>query len=344
MDSKLISFESPILEAIAIIQSSKFKIALVLDRAEKLIGTVTDGDVRRALLAGKSLSDPVSLAMNSNPVYLSQGEISSLSERDTHGLQFVPIVNEYFKPIAIYESSLSNEKHQNDVILMAGGKGTRLLPHTRNIPKPLVEIDGVPLIDSLIIRFASQGFLRIRISVGHMAEQIIDHLGDGSKLGVQITYLHENEPLGTAGALGELKGKLGKSTVVANADLFTSCDFRSMLNFHESLGGGLTIGLRDYSHQVPFGVVEIQNTAIVGLVEKPSIVQKVAAGIYCLSPAVVDSIEKGQYLDMPALAGKLISTGEAQVNGFPIHEQWDDVGRPEDLMRLRAQQGGKIAP
>jgi dTDP-glucose pyrophosphorylase len=342
LDSDFVSPELTILDAIAIIQKSEFKIALVVDTEKKLIGTVTDGDVRRALLAGNSLGGSVSGAMNKNPVFLYRGEINSRVSRETAGLQHIPVVDDNFKPVAMYEVSRENPIISNEVVLMAGGKGTRLMPHTQFTPKPLVEIDGVPLISALIGKFASQGFKRINISVGHMAKQIMDRIGNGSKLGVEVNYLHELQPLGTAGALGELKSKVSESIVVANADLVTSCDFRSMLNFHESLGGGFTVGMREYSHQVPFGVVDIKNTTIVRLVEKPSIVKQVAAGIYCLSPSIIELIQMGEYLDMPSLASRVINSGNHQVNGFPIHEQWDDVGRPEDLMRLRSQKSDTL--
>ena len=339
LDSSPILFSEDIMSAISVIQKSEFKLALVVDGDRRFTGTVTDGDVRRALLAGKVLTDPVTSAMNANPIYLQDDKLSSRQKREMEDVQHIPVLDENFMPIGMYELTAAQDSCDNEILLMAGGKGTRLLPHTRDIPKPLVEINGMPLIEHLIVNFLSQGFKKFHISVGHMAEKIVDYLGDGSRLGVEIEFIHEEQPLGTAGALGALRGKLNKSIIVANADLYTSCDFRSLLNFHESLGGGLTIGLREYTHQVPFGVVDIVSTNIVGIKEKPRITQQVAAGIYCISPDIVDSLSVGSYLDMPSVVSNLISSGEHPVNGFPIHEEWEDVGRPADLLRLRAKNG-----
>ena len=338
LDSEPVDLTKPLLEAISVIQKSAYKLALVVDSEKKLVGTVTDGDVRRALLARHEVSESVTVAMNPNPVFLMHGYIGSRLERETRGLSYIPVLDSNSVPIGIHQISPDLEKIENQVILIAGGKGTRLLPHTKDIPKPLVEINGVPIIESLISTLASQGFRRMKVSVGHMAQQIVDRLRDGSHLGVEIEYLHEDQPLGTAGALGALKGKLSKSFIVANADLQTSCDFGSLLRFHESLGGGLTVGMREYIHQIPFGVIEISQTRITGLTEKPRITQLIAAGIYCVSPEVLNYVAQGEPLDMPNLITRLIDSGESQINGFPIHEEWEDVGRPSDLLRLRGHE------
>ena len=322
-----------LLDSIRALQESPNQFVVVVDNHGTLEGTITDGDVRRALLKGVSFQDPLRLVMNSNPVYLDSSS-GKLSNPEAPVSQ-VPVVDISMKVIGVktLDGMLRNRK--NKVVLMAGGKGTRLMPYTQTTPKPLVEIHGKALIEMLIERFVACGFSEFLISVNHLAEQIMERLGDGSQFGASIEYIRETVPLGTAGALALYQGDFEIPLVVANADLVTACDFGALLDFHNNEGATLTVATRPYSHSVPFGVVEISNDQVVNLSEKPTWTAQVAAGIYCISPSSLSLIQKNSPMDMPELVLKLISKSPGAVSAFPIHEKWHDVGRPEDLENLR---------
>lgn len=344
LDSMPLLEEAKIIDAISVIQKSSFKLALVVGPTGQLLGTITDGDVRRSLLRNISISDSVAACMNQEPIYFRLSDVQSEDIILSLDVNFVPVLDEDSRPVGFFRNpnrkSLLREGRA--ALLMAGGKGTRLLPHTKDIPKPLVEVNGTPLIIRLIEQLAKSGILEIYVSVAHMAEKIITKLGDGSNWGVNLNFVRENAPLGTAGALSLLPKALNKNLLVINSDVYTSCDFLALVNFHESLGGGLTVGLRNYHHQIPFGVVEVLENKVRSISEKPYLNYQVAAGIYCISPGIYAALSRNQFLEMPVLIETLIRQQPEKVNGFPIHEQWEDVGRPEDLMRLRVQNEGII--
>jgi NDP-sugar pyrophosphorylase family protein len=223
---------------------------------------------------------------------------------------------------------------------MAGGIGSRLLPLTADTPKPLIEIGGIPMIEILISRLAKQGFSNFFVAINHLGWQIEERLGTGEELGVNVQYLKEENTLGTAGALGLLRGAVDEPFLVANADLVTSCDFRALLDFHVASKSSATLGLREYVHEVPFGVVKLQGAHVANFEEKPLIREFVAAGIYCFDPSVIGTLHPPQHLDMPDLIGRLIEVESLNVAGFPIHEQWDDVGQLKDLERVRSHWKG----
>lgn len=341
LTSEIISEDSSILEAIAVIQSSPYKMALIVNQLGELKGTVTDGDLRRALLRGLTLDSSVLDALNPNPVVFSDGSFSARGER-LLGIRFAPVLDKSGRPVGMCAVDVHQGSFDNAVLLLAGGKGTRLMPYTRDVPKPLVEFAGKPMIEHVITHFKNQGFQKFFISVNHMADQIEGYLKRGESLDVEIEYLHEQEPLGTAGPMGFLVGRLGETLVVSNADIVTNCDFGAMLDFHTSLDAQLTVGLREYSFQVPFGVIEMSGTNVMSVREKPVVKSQVAAGIYCVSPEVVDTIRPNVPLDMPNLITNVIVDRLESVHGFPIHETWRDVGRPEDLEQLRQQVEGKL--
>ena len=226
----LCSHLANLMGAISALQSSPKQFVLVVDLDGKLLGTVTDGDVRRALLRGLNLESPIVEVMNPNPFFAlqSSGVVPELGS----SVGLLPILDGEMRPVAIVQASEARKKLPNPVLLMAGGRGTRLMPYTRDTPKPLVEIHGKALIEMLIENFASHGFSRFMISVNHMAEQITGRLKDGSRYGVEIEYVHEIEPLGTAGALGLIRDRVDSTVLVANADLVTGCDFNALLDFH----------------------------------------------------------------------------------------------------------------
>lgn len=335
MDGYLATRDITVIGAIEALQKSPRQFVLVVDEAGALVGSVTDGDIRRALLKGLGFEAPITAVMNSNPVYLfeSTGEIS----RPGVDVELLPVVDDAMRPLRFRSAKQSSPRLSAPVLLMAGGLGTRLLPYTRDTPKPLVEIHGKSLIEMLIERFRSCGFNNFFISVNHMADQITQRLQDGSRLGVDIDYVFESNPLGTAGALGLVRDKVDGNVLLANADVVTGCDFSAFLRFHEESGASLTVATRPYSHQVPFGVVETDDVRVTRVVEKPTWSSQVSAGIYAISRPALDLITETKKLDMPELISLVMHDSPSGVAAFPIHERWHDVGRPEELEMLRSQ-------
>jgi len=324
-----------LVEVISAIQLSNEKLCLIVNDSAELVGTVTDGDVRRAILNGAQLNAEAVEAMNKSPQIISETELGRGGVRAKNQVEYVVVLDELRRPAGLFRSGGVRETKNIPVVLMAGGRGSRLLPLTKGIPKPLVEIGGIPMIEILISRMAHQGFVDFFISVNHFGLQIEERLGSGERLGVHISYLRENHPLGTAGALALLAGQIDGPFLVANSDLVTTCDFTSLFEFHSDSKANVTVGVREYLHQIPFGVAKIQQGLITDLVEKPVLREFVSAGIYCLDARVILEVREDEYLDMPDLVARLIRETSTKVVGFPIHETWDDVGQLADLERVR---------
>lgn len=328
--------DSPLRESVEKLQASRVKLILVLNDNGELVGTISDGDIRRALLREVSLTDSSSEAMNTDP-YFATEEDSPLAGNYPHTV--VPVVDKSKIPVRVLSLSDRAPDLENLVVLMAGGKGRRLLPYTKNLPKPLVEVGGQTLIEGLMRHFMRHGFKNFLISVNHFADQIVSRIGDGSNLGASVDYVRESKPLGTAGALGLIEGPLKSDIIIANADLITTCDIAAMLDFHQSTDSNITIAMREYVHEVPFGVLQLDGPRVVNLREKPIWSGMVSAGIYCLSPRTLARLEPDNFLDMTDLISDELEINPEKISGFPMHETWSDVGRPEDLEELRREAG-----
>jgi NDP-sugar pyrophosphorylase family protein len=224
----------------------------------------------------------------------------------------------------------------NAVVLVAGGTGNRLRPLTENTPKPLLNVGGRPLIDSIIDRFVEQGFRKFFLSVNYKAEMFEQHCGDGRRWGASISYIHEDRPLGTAGALGLINAPIEDPVLVMNADVLTKVDFRQMLIFHAEHQASATMAVREYGLQVPFGVVHTEGSRITGIDEKPEHSFFVNAGIYVLGPEALRQIRPQEPLDMPELFERLIGASK-QTAAYPVCEYWIDVGRHDDFARANAE-------
>jgi dTDP-glucose pyrophosphorylase len=347
LESVLVSLDDSMQTAIARIDNSGLKIAIVLDAERHLLGIVTDGDIRRALLAGQDLGAPVEKFMNVAPKTALEGtDWSNLLERMRHEqILHLPIVNANgkFRDLA-YLPFLEAPHHQdNEVVIMAGGLGSRLRPLTEKIPKPLIPVGGRPLIDTIVARLVSQGLTRITLCVNYLGEMLEDHLGDGSKYGARVTFVHENKRLGTAGALSLLPKRPAKPFFVINGDILTTVDFDAMRDFHSQVGANATMGVNTFHYEVPYGVVEIEDWKITGLLEKPRYSHRVNAGVYLLDPQILDLVPSEEFFDMTSLFDRIIDDGLASA-AFPIREQWLDVGRPEDLHRANRTIDDFIVP
>ncbi len=321
-------------DAANLLDRSGLKVALVVEHDMTLMGIVTDGDIRRAILKGSGLDTPVSEIMTRNPrLATADTERSLLIDRLRHEqILHLPIVDDAMRVVDLaYLPELEKlPNYHNTVVIMAGGLGKRLLPITKNIPKPMVEVGGQPLIRTNIDMLISQGFVNITISLNHLGEIIEDYLGDGAQFGAMITYVRETKRLGTGGAL-TLIDKPTEPFVVMNGDILTSVDLSAMLAFHTDGNAHATMAVNKHRYSVPFGVVQLKdNSRIAKLREKPDYDLFVNAGIYVLSPDVLDLVPLDTYFDMPSLFEILIERGDETL-AFPIREHWHDVGQPDDL-------------
>jgi len=334
--STTLTNDSTILEALNAIEteSESIKIAIVLDSEEKVVGTITDGDIRRALLKGLTLESTIDTIYHKNPTLgnINEPQEKIIQKAISKQLYQIPIVDNDGRLICIENLStlLKVKNKRNRVILMAGGLGTRLRPLTEDTPKPLLKVGNKPILETIIENFAKYGFVNITISVNYKADMIKEYFGDGNQLGVNIDYIEETQRLGTAGALALIKDKPKEPFFVMNGDLLTNVNFGHMLDFHSKENSIATMGVREYDFQVPYGVIKTKGSAITSIEEKPVHKFFVNAGIYTLSPKVFDFIPQNTFFDMPTLFEKLIEADLKSIS-FPLHEYWLDIGRISDF-------------
>jgi len=328
-----LSVSSTIKEALQIIDSGAVKFAIVVDCDDKLIGTLTDGDIRRAILDGKSLDTSIDGVYFKEPTIVSvnntKEEIIQLCT--TKNIYQIPVVDHDGRVVAIdiLDELLRPDIHSNRVILMVGGLGNRLRPLTEITPKPMLHVGGKPILQTIIEKFVSYGFVKITMCVGYKSNIIQKYFGDGSQFGASIEYILEDKRMGTAGALSLLSNKPDDSFFVMNGDLLTNVNFEHLLEFHMANSSTATMCVREYDFQVPYGVVSVENSKILAIEEKP--VQKffVSAGIYMLDPKCIDLIPKNEFYDMPTLFEKIIELNSNAIS-FPLREYWLDIGRIEE--------------
>jgi dTDP-glucose pyrophosphorylase len=313
--------------------------ALVVDADDRLLGTVSDGDIRRGLLGTANLEDPIETIMHRNPTTVREGadreEIISLLQ--SLELRHMPVLGEGRRVLALHTLSdlLKPIERDNLVVIMAGGRGERLRPLTESVPKPMLPVGGRPILEIILSQFARQGFCRFALSVNYRAEVIEQYFGDGSKFGVQVEYLREPSRLGTAGSLRLLRSAERRPMLVINGDILTKIDMGALLAFHSSHDAIATMCVREHEYVVPFGVVRTTGVDIEGFEEKPSVRWSINAGVYVLEPSAVASIPDGQYFDMPSLFESLRAR-EARCVAYAVRDYWLDVGRPDDFHRANA--------
>ena len=332
---------TPLEAAIAILDKGAKRIVLVIDENERLLGTLTDGDVRRALLRHQPLTTPISEVMCASPQVAqfdwSREKILAMME-STRLLQ-LPVIdpNGYVVGLETLHDLLDVRKVDNPVFLMAGGFGKRLYPLTQDCPKPMLKVGDKPILELILQSLVDAGFHRFYISTHYLPEIIRNHFGDGSRWNVNIQYVHEDEPLGTGGALGLLPpGEVQLPMILMNGDLLTRIDYRSLLEFHLRHMGAATLCVREYESQVPYGVIQCEGHRITQIVEKPIQRFFISAGIYVLSPELIQRVAAGQRIDMPTLLEQEITAGR-DVNMFPLHEYWLDIGRMDDFRKAQEE-------
>lgn len=336
-----VSPESSIIEAINTIEKGHAQIVLVVDAEYRLLGTVTDGDVRRAILQQIEITAPVNTIMNTNFRFANKPykrvDLLAVMKRDK--IHQLPIITESgrLEDLLLLEDILSSRNKDNPVVIMAGGKGKRMLPYTESCPKPMLHVQGKPMLQILIEQSISYGFRKFYISVNYKKEVIMEYFRDGSDLGVSIEYLIEDIPLGTAGSLKLLPHDIKNPFLVLNGDVLTRLDHEALLNYHsEAAHGGATMCVREHTVDIPFGVVTSKNEQLDQIIEKPTYKFLVNAGVYVIDPGCLDLIKRSVATDMPAFLD-LIKDSNRQVMVCPIHEYWIDVGRPEALSQVNSE-------
>lgn len=336
----LVNETTSIKETLKIIDEGTFRIAIVVDSNKKLLGTINDGDIRRALLNGQDLENTIENVYYKTPTIcnVNDSKETIIKKAILNKVYQIPIVDNNHKFIDIEDLAtlLENKTKKNKVVLMAGGLGTRLQPLTNDTPKPLLKVGPKPIIQTIVENFVDYGFTDIIISVNYKAEMIKEYFKDGKEFNANITYIEENKRMGTAGALSLIKTNIDEPFFVMNADLLTNVNFSHLLDFHIQGNSKATMCVREYDFQVPYGVIETNNEKITSIVEKPVHKFFVNAGIYLLSPSILKEIPKNEFFDMPTLFEKLISLNE-NVLSFPIHEYWLDIGKMDDFKRAQIE-------
>lgn len=322
-------------EALLKLDKEALRIILIVSDNGILLGTLTDGDLRRAVLKNTPLTTSVSKVMNSNPkTALNTSTKSHILEiLKINKILHLPLVDRdgYVTDLVSLQDLIEDYRYENPVFLMAGGFGTRLSPLTDNCPKPMLSIGGKPILEHILYNLANAGFYRFFISTHYLGSMIKKHFGDGDKWGVKITYIDESKPLGTAGALGLLpKDEIDYPLILMNGDIITSLNFSNLLEFHNSQNSIATMCVREYEHHVPYGVIINEGSQIKSVKEKPTYQYFINAGIYLLEPALIKSIPPNLNIDMPKLIEQQINAGE-KVDMFPIYENWKDVGSKRDF-------------
>ena len=341
--------DKTIIDAIKIIDYASLQIVLVVDEGDTLLGTVTDGDIRRAILNGISLEESVTKIMNTKPTIVPQGTsrdemLALMTARKIHQLPVLDTAGHIVDLMQLDELAKDEVKTDESVddvwvVLMLGGMGTRLMPLTHDIPKPMIEIGGKPLLETIIKNFKAHGLKNFYFSVNYKSEVIKDYFGNGEKFGVNITYLHEEKRMGTAGALSLLPGRPTGPLIIMNGDILTTSNFKQLVSFHRQNQAAATMCVREYQQQVPYGVVTTTGTKLDSIVEKPSQTYFVNAGIYVLDAEVLDYVPKDQYFDMPELFTAMEKDGKDSTV-FPVREYWLDIGNLHDLERGRDEYAG----
>ena len=324
-------------------------IALVVDEDRRLLGTVTDGDIRRAILAGTDLDRPVETLLEGRPPGYTEPLTAGVGTPDARLLQLmadsslrhIPLVNGtgQVEDIAVLGDLIRDYESPITAVIMAGGYGTRLRPLTENVPKPMLPVGDKPLLEHTIEQLHGAGIRRLNITTHYKGHVIEEHFGDGSDFGVSIQYVDEERPLGTAGALG-LMERSDEPVLVINGDIVTKVDLQAMVDFHRENRAAMTVAVRSHEFRVPYGLVETRGVEITAVAEKPVLRSFIIAGIYLLGPEVRSYIPAGEPCDMSDLIALLLADGRSVVS-FPVHEYWMDIGRPEDYSRAQADANGE---
>ncbi len=337
-EKALLPVDATLQHAINSLNETSFQIAIIVTSDRILIGTLTDGDIRRGLLQGIDMGSSIEQIINRDPLVAPPelGRASVLQLMQSNRIHQLPIVDEDRHVVGLHllDELMEPSQLKSIMVIMAGGQGTRLRPKTKNCPKPLLPIDGKPMLEHIIERAKAEGFQHFILAVHYLGNMIKEYCGDGSQWGVKIDYLCEELPLGTAGALSLLNSRPEMPFVVSNADVLTDIRYSDILAYHCRHSVSATMAVRIHELQHPFGVVRTNGVNILGFEEKPIYRNHINAGVYVLDPKVLDMLKLGEYCDMPTLFNCLQESNK-RIIVYPIHEPWLDVGHVDDLKRAQ---------
>jgi len=321
-------------QAICSLDQVAIKIVLVVNEKGTLEGTISDGDIRRGLLKGLDLNSLIASVIHRNALVVppEMGHEMVMQLMVANKIQQIPVVDEHHHVMGLHlwDEITTSPVRPNLMVIMAGGMGTRLRPHTENCPKPMLLVAGKPMLEHIIESAKLEGFSQFVLAIHYLGHMIEEHFGNGERLGVQIDYLREQSPLGTAGALGLLNPRPDSAFVVTNGDVITDIHYGELLDFHLRHNAAATMAVRVHEWQHPFGVVQTEGVEIVGFEEKPVARTHINAGVYALDPDALNALAADARCDMPTLFARLQRKSQRTV-AYPMHEPWLDVGRPDDL-------------
>lgn len=331
-------------QAISCLNRSATQIILINDLKGRLLGTLSDGDIRRALLKGFTLNNKIFNICNTNPFVITQGLEKNLvlDLMSANKITQIPIVDKKRKIIGLFlwDEIVSKPNRHNLFVVMAGGFGTRLRPFTNSCPKPMISVSGRPILQHIIERAKNEGFNRFAIAIYYLGKKIENYFESGDKFGVKIEYLKEKNPLGTAGALKLIKPTPNAPFIVTNGDVIADIRYGDMIDFHIKHHAIGTMAVRAHEFKHPFGVVHTNGLEIIGFEEKPVHRSHINAGVYALSPKALKVLKPGEPLDMPTLFQRLQAQSK-KVIAYPMHEPWLDVGQPGDLIAANSLKPGQ---
>ena len=319
--------------SIGIIDANAAQVALIVNDDNKLAGIITDGDIRRAILSNHTLDDPVSSIMTKCPITLPNGATHSdaLKVMRESLVHHIPVINDDRSLVDLFvlDDLIKKQSINNTVVIMAGGKGERLGSLTKNCPKPMLEVNGKPILEIILEKCIDAGFNNFSFSVNYLKEKIIDYFEAGQKWGVIISYLEEKEPLGTCGSLTLLPNNLTDDILVLNGDILTDLDYGRLMTYHQKSRNAITICTRSHRVRIPFAVMTTSGVKLERFVEKPMYEFQVNAGVYILNPSLIEKIPS-KFYNMTDLVDDLLDS-KSDVGVFPIHENWKDIGNPIDF-------------
>lgn len=337
INKSLVKSTISILAASEKLEKSYYKILIVLDENDKIIGTVTDGDIRRSIIKKINLNNPVLEIMNVKPIIFKSSHTRFEKEKTlkTLDLKYAPVIDERGKVIDFFvkTDSVHNENFKSKFIIMAGGRGSRLLPYTEDCPKPMLKIQGKPILEHIILNAKKFGFNNFVISINYLGEVIESYFKDGGDLGVSITYIKETHPLGTIGSLSLLNIEEQEPFIVTNGDVITNINYLNFLEYHLTNKASVTLAIKEYKLQNQFGVIKMSGESVISLEEKPTYSDYINAGVYAFNPNVLNYLDANFKMDLPTLINKLIEVG-LPIKGFPLFENWIDIGTPIEYKKI----------
>jgi dTDP-glucose pyrophosphorylase len=339
-EKALLPIDTNLQQVITNLNETSFKIVIIVNSDRVLVGTITDGDIRRGLLQGLGMDSSIKDIIFRDPLVVPP-QMAHETARQlmfTNKVQQIPVVDEKRCVVGMHlqDNLMVLNKRRNLMVIMAGGKGARLRPHTKNCPKPLLPVAGKPMLEHIIIGAKAEGFQYFVLAIHYLGDMIEDYCGDGSRWGVRIDYLREDSPLGTAGAIGLLDPQPELPFVITNGDVLTDIRYGEMLDYHCRNEASASMAVQIHEWQNPFGVVLANGIDITGFEEKPIVRNHINAGVYVLEPNVLNILNTGGHFDMPRLFS-VLRENKMRTIVYPVHEPWLDVGREEDLGRAQVE-------